>query len=214
MQSRRRRVSGDDDDDDGNGGYQERGRTRSGRRFARANVGHYSTVAELLRHHSRLLELESPISLRYFRVGRDQGSLLQATLRFSTRHQNVRQSLLQHFVTLFRQHNEGPRTGFEVLVTFNAVLGNREGNSFSVFYGHDYRAGNLLGASPELRYGNPYIVRTLADVARLPVNFDFEELANAHRHSFAHSGVRVVRFLNIVYLVYRFVPPARRHRRQ
>jgi len=197
----------------GPGNYQERGQTRSGRRFAQANVGHYRSVAELLQHHRRLLELESPLSVRYFRVGRDQGSLMQATLRFSVHHQNVRQSLLVHFASLFREHAEGAHTGFEVLVTFNAVLGTREGNSFSVFYGHDYRASNLLGASPELRYGDPYIVRTLADVARLPVRFDFEALANAHRHSFAQSGVRVERFLNIVYLVYRFVPPARRIRR-
>ena len=192
----------------------ERGQTRSGRRFAQANVGHYRTVAELLQHHQRLLELESPLAVRYFRVGRDQGSLLQATLRFSVRNQNVRQGLLVHFASLFREHTEGPRTGFEVLITFNAILGTPEGNSFSVFYGHDYRAGNLLGASPELRYGAPYIVRTLADVARLPVRFDFEALANAHRHTFAHSSVRIERFLNIVYLVYRFVPPARVARRR
>jgi len=198
----------------GRADYEERGQTRSGRRFAQANVGHYGSVAELLRHHQRLLELESPISLRYFRVGRDQGSLLQATLRFSVQHSNIRQSLLVHFTSLFREHVEGSRTGFEVLVTFNAVLGTREGDSFSVFYGHDYRAGNLLGASPELRYGRPYVVRTLADVARLPVRFDFEALANAHRHSFAHSGVRVERFLNIVYLVYRFMPPQRREIRR
>ena len=36
--------------------YQERGQTRSGRRFAQANVGHYGSIGELLASHQRLLD--------------------------------------------------------------------------------------------------------------------------------------------------------------
>ena len=190
------------------GGYEERGATRSGARFARTNEGYFPTLADLLRAHERLQEEVSPISLRYFRLGLTQGSLLQATLRFSTSCENIRSHLLTHFMQLFREHNEGPQSGFEVLVTFNAVLSNREGNSFSVFYGHDYRANNLIGAAGELRYGEEAVtVRNLAGVSQIPTRFDFEQLATAYRHAFEHSNLRVVRFLNVVYLVYRYVPP-------
>lgn len=190
------------------GGYQERGATRSGTRFARTNEGYFTSLAELLRAHERLQEEVSPISLRYFRLGITQGSLLQATLRFSTSCENIGRHLLHSFMQLFREHAEGPQSGFEVLVTFNAVLVNREGNSFSVFYGHDYRATNLIGAADELQYGEEALtVRTLADVSQLPTRFDFERLAVAYRHAFEHSNLRVARFLNVIYLVYRYVPP-------
>jgi len=108
---------------------------------------------------------------------------------------------------LFREHTEGPHAGFEVLVTFNAVLTNRERNSFSVFYGHDYRADNLVGAAPELRYGEGAVdVPNLAAVSKIPTTFDFEQLAVAYRHAFDQSDLRVERFLNVVYLIYRYVP--------
>ena len=44
--------------------------------------------------------------------------------------------------------------------------------------------------------------------------FNFEELAHAHRYAFQHSGVRIARFLNVVYLVYRFIPPPPLQRRR
>lgn len=188
--------------------YLERGATRSGARFARANQGYFSSLAELLRSHSRLQEEVSPISLRYFRLGLTAGSLLQATLRFSTSCENIGRHLLHSFMRLFREHAEGPQSGFEVLVTFNAVLVNREGTSFSVFYGHDYRANNLIGAAAELRFGEEAInVSNLAGVSQIPTRFDFERLAVAYRHAFEQSDLRVARFLNVVYLVYRYVPP-------
>lgn len=187
--------------------YAERGATRSGRRFAQANVGHFGSLKELLARHQRLLEPFTAPSTRYFSIGRHQGSLMQTTIRFSSSYKSVKEKLLFAFVELFRQHAEDSDSGFEVVVTFNAVLSNPENTSFSVFYGHDYRAGNLLGASPELRHGEAHIVRTIGDVSALPTTFDFEELARAHRYSFDNSGVRVAKFLNIVYLVYRFIPP-------
>ena len=191
--------------------YQERGQTRSGRRFAQANVGHYGSIGELLASHQRLLDREAAVSSRIFRIGPSGGNLIQATLRYSVRHENIRQSLLDNFIRFFREHTENRTDGFEVIVTFNAVLANADRTSFSVFYGHDYRAENQIGAAPELRYGGrSYLIRTLGDVQRLPTAFDFEQLAETHRHFFAESGVSIARFLNIVYLVYRYVRVQRR----
>jgi len=189
--------------------YVERGTLRSGGRFAKTNAGYFATLSQLLEAHPKLLEEVSPLSLRYVSVGEaDGGSLLQATLRFSTSCQTIGRHLLRTFMRLFREHTEGPHSGFEVLVTFNAVLTNRERNSFSVFYGHDYRADNLAGAAPELRYGEDAIyVSNLSHVGLIPSSFDFERLAVAYRHAFDQSDLRVERFLNVVYLIYRYVPP-------
>lgn len=190
--------------------YQDRGQTRSGKRFAQANVGHYTSLERLLAHHSRLLEEEEASSTRLFRLGRDRGYLFQATLRYSVNHPDLRGSLVRHFSRMFAGHVEGRCTGYEVAVTFNAVLSNPEGTSFSLFYGHDFRAGNLAGAAPELSYRpQGYLIRTVGDVQKLPVEFDFDALAETHRHQFEESGVRIARFLNIVYLVYRYVPVTR-----
>lgn len=197
----------------GSSGDRERGQTRSGRRWAQANFGHYPTLRHLLEARALLLRPEAVISQRVFEIGPNRGHLIQATLRFSTRHPNIRAALLEHFARLFQEHVEERESGFEVVVTFNAALSNAAGTSFSVFYGHDFRAGNVAGAAPELTY-NTYLVRTLGDVGRLPVNFDFEQLAEAHRHSFSDSGVHIARFLNIVYLVYRYVPVTRYRARQ
>lgn len=190
--------------------YQDRGQTRSGKRFAQANVGHYTSLERLLAHHKRLLEEEEASSTRLFRLGRDKGYLFQATLRYSVNHPDLRGSLVRHFSRMFAGHVEGRTSGYEVAVTFNAVLSNPEGTSFSLFYGHDFRASNLAGAAPELSYRpEGYLIRTIGDVQRLPVEFDFDALAEAHRHQFEESGVRIARFLNIVYLVYRYVPVSR-----
>ena len=190
-----------------NAEYVERGTTRSGRRFAQANFGHFASINEVLSRHHKLLEPFSGPSVKYYSVGNYRGNLMHATLRFATNYPNIKEQLLFSFVNFFRQHTEDSDSGFEVVVTFNAILSNHEGTSFSVFYGNDYRAGNLLGASPELRHGRPHIVRTIGDVSALPSTFDFEEVARAHRYSFEHSDVRVARFLNVVYLVTRFIPP-------
>jgi len=182
----------------------EQGYTRGGRRFAQGNVAHYSSISHLLRNHTRLLEAEEAVSSRIFRIGRKTGNLISTTLRFSVHHTTIRDSLLDHFSRLFAEHNERREDGFEVTVTFNAILSNAQGTSFSLFYGQDFRAGNVAGAAPELRYG-VYYVRTLGDVGRLPVHFDFDQLAEAHRFSFENSGVHIVRFLNIIYLACRYV---------
>jgi hypothetical protein len=52
---------------------------------------------------------------------------------------------------LFRQHSQNSREGFEVVVTFNAVLTNQTQTSYSVFYGQDFWACNDSGATPKLK---------------------------------------------------------------
>jgi hypothetical protein len=110
------------------------------------------------------------------------------------------------FFNLFREHTPGADTGFEVVVTFNAILtSSAEQNTYSLFYGHDHRADNLSGAAPELKYGSTTGVRFLSDVDNIPTSFDQEALIASHRRAFESSNVRVHQFVNIVYLIYRFV---------
>jgi len=176
-------------------------------------------MRELISHHRNLLVPGPVVTERVFRVGGERGqqlgSLTQTTVRFSAElsPDQVRASLTRVFLGLLRGHEERETDGFEVVVTFNAAITNSERNSFSLFYGHDHSAQNISGAAPELRYGEPYLVRSLVDVARLPVTFDFETLSANHRGSFENSDAQVERFLNIIYLVYRLVrqaPPAGR----
>lgn len=182
----------------------ERGYTRGGRRFAQGNVAHYSSISELLLHHEELLKKEAAFTSRVYRIGKNEGNLIQSTLRYSIHHKSIKESLLDQFSRLFAEHNERRNDHYEVTVTFNAILSNAQGTSFSLFYGQDFRAGNVAGAAPELRYG-VYYVRTLGDVDRLPVTFDFDRLAEAHKYTFEDSGVHIARFLNIIYLAARFV---------
>lgn len=186
--------------------YQERGVTRSGRRFAAANLGYYTSIEDVKSHHRQLLEPFSAPASKLYPVHNSIGYLQQTTLRFAFDYPKKQAKLISFFVDLFKEHTENSESGFEVLVTFNAVLSDHGGTTFSLFYGHDYRAGNLIGAAPELRYGNPYIVKTLADVGKLPTRFEFEQVAAAHRFSFERSGVRIAALLNVIYLVYQFSP--------
>lgn len=185
--------------------YVERGSLRSGARFAARNNPYYTSVRELLNHHPRLLEEEPAVASRIARVGELQtGSLLQTTIRFRAGYPDIRGRLRLEFLDLFREHTEGPNDGFEVVVTFNAILANHDSTTFSLFYGHDFRAGNLSGAAPQLRYGSTIFVRTLADVHLIPTTFNFEQVIQSHRHAFDNSDVKVHQILNVVYLVYRY----------
>lgn len=185
----------------------ERGSLRSGTRFAARNLNYYPTVRELLEHHRRLLSHQPAITTRATRIaGLNFGSLLQTTARFRFDSTIIRSTLRAVFFNLFREHTSGPDSGFEVVVTFNAILTSSvEQNTYSIFYGHDHRADNLSGAAPELKYGATIVVRFLADVDNIPVSFEQEALIAAHRRAFENSNVRIHEFINIVYLIYRFV---------
>lgn len=192
----------------GSGGSAERGQTRSGGRFAARNVPFYSTIRELLSHHQQLLQPGPVHTTRYAAVGSSRGSLLQTTIRFRSDNPSVQQGLQRVFSDLFRQlpqqRRRGPDGGggFEVVVTFNAIVSDSAGTSYSVFYGQDY--GTVGGARRDLRYGASYLVSSPDDVAQLPTDFDFDRLSQTTRISFENSDLRIVRFLNVVYLVYQY----------
>ena len=184
----------------------DRGFLRSGTRYAARNNPYYSSVAELLSHHKRLLLPEPAITTRAARIlGVKSGSLLQTTARFTLNSSVIRPTLRSIFFDLFREHSESGSSGFEVVTTFNAVLTNSTETTFSLFYGHDHRASNIAGAAPELKYGDTVIVRSLLDLDLLQTAVDPQELVRANRHAFQDSNVHVHSFVNIVFLIYRFV---------
>ncbi len=184
----------------------DRGLLRSGARYAARNNPHYSSLSELLSHHRRLLDPAPAVTTRGVRIaGLNSGSLLQTTVRLPFGSAAAEQTLRDLFVDLLREHSESADSGFEVVVTFNAVLTNATETTFSLFYGQDHRASNVAGAAPELRYGTTFRVRSLLDVGSVPSSFDADELVRAHRHAFENSNVHIYAFLNVVYLVYRFI---------
>jgi len=184
----------------------ERGATRSGARFAARNFAQYTSYAELMRHHERLLYVEPAVSHRTVRIADVRGgSLIQSLVRFRFDSPLIATTLADVFSDLFLEHEERVGDGYEVVVTFNAVLTNEDGSSFSLFYGVDHRAENDSGAAPELKYGPTLIVRTPLDVNRLPTVFDAESLIRSHRQAFADSNARIYSLVNVVYLIYRYV---------
>lgn len=185
----------------------ERGFLRSGTRYAARNNPYYTSARELLLHHQRLLQPEPAVSTRAVRIANtNSGSLLQTTVRFAFEHRKTIAPVLRDvFIDLFREHSESASSGFEVVVTFNAVLTNERQTSFSLFYGHDHRALNASGAFGGLRHGDTYIVRSLLDLNAVPTSFDPEELVRNHRGAFQDSGVHVHSFVSVVYLIYRYL---------
>jgi hypothetical protein len=187
-------------------GLPERGVLRSGSRFAARNTSYFSTLRELYAVHKRLLDNEPAVSTRIARVGESRnGSLLLTTIRFRFDYPAIAYRLRLELLELFRQHSQNNREGFEVIVTFNAVLTNHDQTSFSVFYGQDFRAGNNSGAAPELKYGDTVVVKTISDISKIPTSFDADSLIASHRRAFETSNVKIFKFLNIVFLVVRFL---------
>lgn len=184
----------------------ERSQLRSGARYNARNRPYYSSVSDLLSHHRRLLISEPALTTRSVRIaGLNVGSLLQTTARFTIDSTIIRPTLRNIFFDLFREHTESSNSGFEVVITFNAILTNSSESTFSLFYGHDHRASNIAGAAPELSYGETVVVRTLLDIESVPTVFSQDELRRSHRHAFENSNVHVHSFINIVYLIYRFI---------
>jgi hypothetical protein len=130
---------------------------------------------------------------------------LQTTVRFRFDSSVIRSTLRRVFFDLFREHTLGGDSGFEVVVTFNAVLSHSAGPSFSLFYGHDHRASNVAGAAPELKYGSTTLVKLLSDVDNIPTDFEQAALLRSHQRAFESSSVSIHSFVNIVYLIYRYV---------
>lgn len=136
------------------------------------------------------------------------GSLIQTTARFRFDSPLIHSTLAEVFSYYFAQSHQGDSTGnsgFEVVVTFNAVLFCESTGTYSLFYGVDHRATNDSGVAPELKYGDSIVVRNLSEVSLLPTSFDAESLVNSHRHNFESSNLRIHSLLNVVFLIYRFV---------
>lgn len=185
----------------------ERGVSRSGARRLSLNNPYYPSYQELMSHHQRLTAQEPEIRTRSVRIAdlSSGGSLLQTTVRFRFDSARIVQTLTSVFFRLFNLHAQGE--AFEVCVTFNVVLSHNTAGSYSIFYGTDHRdAANFGGAAPELYCGQTTIVRNLHDVGRLPVTFDENALAHTLRNAFPNSAVSIHSFVNIVYLIYSFIP--------
>lgn len=184
----------------------ERGETRSGNRFASRNTIYFSSVHELFKVHKKLISPEPAVSTRIARVGEsNNGSLLLTTIRFPFHYKSIAHKLKVELLDLFREHTTNSSDGFEVVITFNAILTNQQGTTFSVFYGQDFRANNSAGVAPELKYGEITVVKNIADISKIPTSFDAESLLNSHRRAFESSNVRIHQFINIIYLVIRFL---------
>ena len=193
----------------------ERGSTRSGKRFAQKNVNRYSSVQQLFHHHKKLLSDIPAITTRAVRIaGVSFGSLEQTTVRFKFGATNINEVLTREFLERFREHSESVRDGFEVVVTFNAILKENDSSSFKLFYGQDHRRDNVVGAAPELKYGGTIIVKSMNDVKNIPTSFDSDQLIASHRQAFENSNVSIHSFLNVIYLIYRFCETKVRHNKQ
>ena len=188
--------------------YQERGQLRSGKRFAALNKPYPSTEAELMRRHQKLLQLRAGPFTRRFRVGNNLGDITQTVLRYSVHNPNIAADIKHSFHELFREAGgEDPRAGFEVAVTFNAILSNQDSTSFSIFYGQDYKATSDHGVANDRLKGmeKALFVHTVRDIAKIPTSFDLQNVIVANRVAFESSNVRIHKIINIVYLIYRFV---------
>jgi len=189
--------------------YVERGYLRSGGRLAARNTPHFTSLKELYSRHKRLLASEPAVTTQEYTIqaaaNARVGSLLRTTVRFRTDYPDIAGELRTVFQELFREHSHGPDDGFEVVVTFNAILTNSDQTTFSVFYGHDFSVGNSSGARAELRYGSSIVVKSMYELHKIPTSFNYHQLAVNHRHSFHASDVKVLRFINVVYLVSRYL---------
>jgi hypothetical protein len=184
----------------------ERGVLRSGSRFAARNIAFATSVEQLMSTHKRLTAKEPAIATKVVRIaGHNVGSLIQTTVRFHFDSAIIKSTLRKVFFNLFQEHTVSPDSGFEVVVTFNAIIADSTGGSYSIFYGHDQRAGNKSGAAPELKFGETVVVKLLEDVDNIPTSFDQETLIASHRGAFQDSNVHIHSFVNIVYLIYRYV---------
>jgi hypothetical protein len=184
----------------------ERGATRSGARFDKKNKPHYSSVGELYYHHQRLRDETPAITTRAVRIaGLSSGSLEQTTVRFKFGYKNILPVLTREFLERFREHSENNKDGFEVVVTFNAILYDNDTSLYSLFYGQDHRQDNGAdGAAKELKHGNTIIIKNIVDVQKIPTVFDSDTLIAAHRSIFESSNTSIHSFINVVYLIYRF----------
>lgn len=103
------------------------------RKKTRRNRPYASSLKDLLRRHKRLTAVRVEISSREGKVPKiPHGSLLTTVVRMHVSVKNKSEILRDLFFDLFREHSESKEEGFEVVVTFNAVLHNQV--SFFTFF--------------------------------------------------------------------------------
>ena len=93
-------------------------------RTVKNNKGRYSSEAECLAHHKRLVDKTIEITTRETKIGNlTRGTLLQTVVRIHVSQTPRISSVLRSlFFDLFREHAESAKEGFEVVTTFNAIL--------------------------------------------------------------------------------------------
>jgi len=102
-----------------------RGTLRSGKEFSAKNTPRYKSYAELLKHHENLLKKEPRIATDELGISNLSGDrLLSSQITFRADHPSISTDL-QNFFRPFFEYGESAASGFEVVVTFNAVLYNK-----------------------------------------------------------------------------------------
>ena len=129
-----------------------RGLTRSGRAYIRKNLSYYNSIQELKSHHTRLFNEELAVKTRFVSLN-NRHVVSQTTVRTIFNKPNNMQLIRRAFADAFDQINLAEEFhGFECVLTFNAILSNKDMSTYSVFYGVDFREQNEAGTAPELRY--------------------------------------------------------------
>ena len=184
----------------------DRGTTRSGARFSELNSGYYLSLEECKAHHKRLFAPDPVVHTRLVPIYGQQrrGSLAQTIVRFQFGSSQILSTLYDVFSDLFQQHSENTTDGFEVLVTFNIILFSEQEKTYHVFYGL-HSAHNDMWVTDRLTPYDTVVVRTLLDVPKIKTVFDVEDVLRANRDAFRDTHVVIHSFVNVVYLIHRFV---------
>jgi hypothetical protein len=110
-----------------------------------------------------------------------------------------RSHLLRAFSSLFRLY--GRRAHFYVTVSCNAVLSNLAGNSFSMWFGHDFTEQRLH----DLYVGGVQHVNSLSDAAKLSTDYTVEDFQRSFSMMFENSEARVIALACVVYKITRVI---------
>lgn len=184
---------------------------RSGHRFQPRNQPFFNSVRELMSVHERLLSDDPAVTQQQTFID-NIGQLTQTTIRFPITSTNIRASIRSIFQQLLQQKQ--PNEHYEVVITFNAILYSPTENTYSLFYGHDFRNNNIGGRAPELNiYDRSILINSAFDVDQIPIRFDYDQLIYNHRDAFHNSSVVIHSFVNLIYLVYKYIPHRARHGR-
>jgi hypothetical protein len=119
-------------------------------------------------------------------------------LRIQDGAKDARKVLLKAFGKLYGIYGTA---SFDVTISCNAVLEGIGGNSWTLWFGHDFAAGK----THDFMMGEVHRVDSLEDVHRLPLSFttaDFQELFDTN---FENSSVRVYSLASIVYKITRLM---------